>query len=74
MSAKLDTIGIGVAESSTGTTYAGAVLIDAPGYVGTVPKPKPAPTVQKAAAPDPTPIPEPDDFPGPTTPVIPIPL
>ena len=74
MSAKLDTIGIGVANSSTGTTYAGAVLIDAPGNVGTVPKPKPAPTVQKAAAPDPTPIPEPDEFPGPTTPAIPIPL
>lgn len=72
MSANLDTIGIGVAKSSTGTTYAGAVLIDAPGYVGTVPKPKPAPTAQKAPAP--TPSPEPDEFPGPTIATIPIPL
>ena len=74
MSAKLDTIGIGVADSSTGATYAGAVLIDAPGYVGTVPKPKPAPTVQKAPAPVPTPTPEPDDLPGPTSRSTPIPL
>ena len=74
MSANMDTIGIGVANSSTGTTYAGAVLVDAPGYVGSVPKPKPAPTVPKAAAPDPTPIPEPVEFPGPTTPLSPMPL
>lgn len=72
MGAKFDTIGIGVAKSSSGTTYAGAVLIDAPGYVGTVPKPKPAPTVQKAPAPTPTPTP--DDLPGPTSRAISIPL
>lgn len=74
MSSKLDTIGIGVAKSSTGSTYAGAILIDAPGYVGTVPKPKPAPTVQKAPAPVPTPIPEPVALPGPTSRLTPIPL
>ena len=74
MSAKLDTIGIGVAKSSSGSTYAGAVLIDAPGYVGTVPKPKPAPTVQKAPSLVPTPSPEPDSLPGPTSRAISIPL
>lgn len=73
MSARMDTIGIGVAKSSTGTTYAGAVLIDDPGYAGSgaPPKavpPKTAPPVQKAVVPAPTitPAPEPDDLPGPT--------
>lgn len=69
MSAKMDTIGIGVARSSTGSTYAGAVLIDDPGTSSAAP-PKPAPAVEKVAvvAPAPTPEPEPDpDAPGPTS-------
>lgn len=72
MGAKMDTIGIGVAKSSTGTTYAGAVLINDPGYAASAPKPKAAPSVQRSVAPAPTPEPEPEpSLPGPTMRLLP---
>lgn len=57
MSTTLDSIGIGVAESSAGVTYASGVLIDAPGASAIKPKPKttPRPTTPPLAAPTATP-------------------
>ncbi|HEX5591167.1 MAG TPA: CAP domain-containing protein [Candidatus Limnocylindrales bacterium] len=59
-----DSIGIGVALAAGGTTYASAVLIDAPGPVAATPKPKPAPT--PAPVPRATPRPTPRPTPAPT--------
>lgn len=55
MTARVDSIGVGVAESASGWTYASAVLIDAPG-VSAPPPPKPKAVVR---APAPTATPEP---------------
>ncbi len=57
MGAKFDTVGIGAAKATNGTTYVGAILIDAPGYTPAAPRAKPAPvtTVKAPSAPQPAP-------------------
>ncbi|MES2209647.1 MAG: CAP domain-containing protein [Chloroflexota bacterium] len=71
MGATMDTVGIAVAVAANGTTYAGAILVDTPGYVAE-PEPKaapaaaPAPRAKVPATPAPTPVPEPVSIPGPT--------
>ncbi len=51
MTARLDTIGIAVAESASGSTYASAVLIDAPGTSALAPgKPQPVAAAPRPAA------------------------
>jgi len=58
MGSRFDTIGIGIARSSNGTTYASAILIDAPG-VAAIRTTVSRPAVKKPAAPVAAPAPPP---------------
>ena len=74
MNPQFDSIGVGVAPAASGTTYASAVLIDAPGTAtnptpppkpAATPRPTPRPTPRATPPPTPTPTPEPVSIPGP---------
>ena len=56
MGSRWDSIGIGVSLSSNGTTYASAVLIDAPGVTASRTTTKRAATTRKVAAAEPAPL------------------
>jgi uncharacterized protein YkwD len=75
MNPQFDSIGVGVGRAANGTTYASAVLIDAPGTAtnptpapkpAATPRPTPRATPRPTPAPTPAPTPEPHSIPGPS--------